>query len=73
MRQIYLPGNNMKHFIYLKLMAYKIIQACTGDHGLDIMNTFQKIILPAAIKLRQNIIQKKYRLVMNDFFHQINF
>ena len=62
----------MKHFIDLELMTDKIVQTCTGDHGLDIMNTLQKIILTAAVQLGKYIIKKQDRFVMNDLLHQIN-
>ena len=53
-------------------MTDKIIQTSTGDHGLNIMNTLKKIILPAAVQLRKDIVQKQNRFIMNDLLHQIN-
>ena len=68
-----MPGNYLKNFIDFKLMTDKIIQTGTGNHSLNVMDTFQQIILPAAIQLRKHIIQKKHRFIVNDFLYQINF
>lgn len=43
--------HNPKYFINVKLMVHKIIQTCTGDQCLNIMNTVQKIRLTAAVQL----------------------
>lgn len=40
-----------EHFVDVELITYKIIQTCTGDHCLYIMNTVQKAGLPAAVQL----------------------
>ena len=42
---------NPEYFINVKLMVHKIIQACTGDQCLNIMDTVQKIRLTAAVQL----------------------
>ncbi len=64
---------NIKYSVDLKLMADKIIKTCTGNHRLYIMNTFQKICLSAAVKLRKNVIKKENRRIFDPLFHKIDF
>ena len=62
-RHINMPLYHLKNPVDLELMADKIIQSCTGDQSLYIVDTFQQICLPAAIQLRKNIIQQKHRCI----------
>ena len=57
----------------MELMTDKIIQPRTGDHGLNIMNALQKIILSAAVQFRQNIIQKQDRRIFYFSLHNVYF
>lgn len=72
-RLMYMTSNNLKNLINVKLPAYKIIKSCTGDQCLYIMDAVQETGLPAAVQFRKHIIQKKHRLILNDFFYQIYF
>ena len=42
----------------LKMIFDKLVQSGTGNQCLYAVNALQKIILPAAVQLRQNIIQQ---------------
>lgn len=71
-RHINMPLYHLKNPVDLELMADKIIQSCTGDQSLYIVDAFQQICLPAAIQLRKNIIQQKHRCIPDLFLHQID-
>ena len=71
-RHINMPLYHLKNPVDLELMADKIIQSCTGDQSLYIVDAFQQICLPAAIQLRKNIIQQKNRCIPDLFLHQID-
>ena len=71
-RHINMPLYHLKNPVDLELMADKIIQSCTGDQSLYIVDAFQQICLPAAIQLRKNIIQQKNRCIPDFFLHQID-
>jgi len=45
------PVYNAKQLIHLKTVVYKIFQSRTGDHGLDVVNSRQKMILPLPVQL----------------------
>ena len=71
-RHINMPLYHLKNPVDLELMADKIIQSCTGDQSLYIVDAFQQICLPAAVQLRKNIIQQKHRCIPDLFLHQID-
>ena len=54
----------------MKTMIHEIIQACTGDHGLNVPDGIQQHILSFTVQFRKNIIQQKDRLVARDLFHK---
>ena len=49
---------HFKNAVYVKSVIDKFIQTRTSDHGLNIFNAVQKIILSGTVKFRQNIIQQ---------------
>ena len=49
--QVNLSSHNVKHFIDLELMTDKIVQTCTGDHGLDVVDGRQQMVLPFPVQL----------------------
>ena len=61
-----------KYFIYLKTVLDKLIESRTGDQCLYIMNAVQKIFLPAAVKLREHVVQKKHRRILDFLLHQLD-
>ena len=58
-------GQQRTAALSLKMSEIYLVEKVTKDHPvllLDIVNALQQIILPAAVKLRQHIVQKKNRM-----------
>jgi hypothetical protein len=52
-----MPRGHLEDLIYWKPAVDQIIQPCAGDKSLYVMDALQKMILPAAVQFRENIIQ----------------
>ena len=50
--------DHLEYAVCLKMIFDKLVQSGTGNQCLYAVNALQKIILPATVQLRQNIIQQ---------------
>lgn len=64
--------HDFKYTVKPEAVFYKFIQTRTSNYGLDIMDAAKQIILSAAVKLGQNIVQKQHGRIMNAFFYKFN-
>ena len=65
--------NYPEYLVDMELMTDKIIQTCTGDQRLDIMNAVQQICLSVSIQFRKDIVKKKDWRVLYFFLYKIYF
>lgn len=63
---------DLKHLVDLKPIIHKLLESSTCDDRLDITDTVQQIVLPAAVKLRQHIVEQQQRNVLRHFFHKLD-
>ena len=56
----------------MKTMRYKVVKTRAGNHCLYISDAFQKTFLPSGVQLRQDVIQKKNRLLPDSFLYKFN-